>query len=92
MEKCFKCSADTILCEDGVPICVRCSNERDKKDDSPEKDQRIRTVLLQELIETSHLAQSAAVQSETGTPEGAELNSARKAMAHAHNRLNDYLR
>jgi hypothetical protein len=61
MEKCSKCGADTILFEDGVPICVRCSDERHKKDDSPQKDQRIRAVLLQELLETSHLVQSASV-------------------------------
>jgi hypothetical protein len=91
MEKCSKCGADTILFEDGVPICVRCSDDSDKKDDSPEKDQRIRAVLLQELLETSQLVQSASVESDASVPEGGSLNIARKAMAQAHNRLNDYL-
>ena len=73
MPKCYKCGADTILFEDGVPICVRCSDERDKKDNSPEKDQRLRAVLLQELLETSHLAQSASVESDASVPEGGSL-------------------
>ncbi len=31
MPKCFKCGADTILFENGVAICVKCSDEEKKK-------------------------------------------------------------
>ncbi len=91
MPKCFKCGADTILFENGVAICVKCSDEGDKRPDSPEKDQRIRSVLLQDLLETSYLAQSASVESETRAAGRRSLDSAQTAMAHAHSRLNNYL-
>ena len=31
MRKCSLCGADTILLEDGVPICVACANAEDQK-------------------------------------------------------------
>jgi hypothetical protein len=51
MAKCFKCRGDTVLFENGVPIFIKCGDERDDKI-KVEKDQRIRGVLLQDLLET----------------------------------------
>jgi hypothetical protein len=90
MAQCSQCKTETELTElydAGIPVCVTCSNECDEGDDGPEKDQWIRTFLLEDLLETSHLAQSALVAPETS----ASLNMSREALAQAHNRLNDYL-
>jgi hypothetical protein len=93
LAKCFKCGADTTLYDNGVPICVRCSEARDKKNESDTqgRDLRIRTALLQDLLETSHLAGAASAGSEMDASEGGAPSTAQRAMGQAHNRLNDYL-
>ena len=37
MAKCRRCGKETELYEAGIPICVACIDERDKKSDCPKR-------------------------------------------------------
>ncbi len=37
MVKCVDCGADTILYVNGVPVCRKCDQERDQKDQAQQK-------------------------------------------------------
>ena len=63
MEKCIVCAAETELFDNGVPVCIRCSDERASrslKSSSPTPDQTYRDNLLHALTEATALANAAS--------------------------------
>jgi hypothetical protein len=51
MAACVYCRAETELYNGGVPICPKCSEERETKQRVPATDQQIRSTLLQDILE-----------------------------------------
>ena len=50
MAKCVYCGSETELFDGGVPICLKCSEEREAKRKPPAPSQEIRMILHEELI------------------------------------------
>jgi len=107
MAACAHCGAETELYENGVPICLKCADERQPKPKPPNSDQ-IRTALVTRLAQATATVSEAnqefsdAIQkfpSGLPHPDGIQriknasnkLDIARKAMMTAHKRLNDFM-
>ena len=107
MAVCAHCEADTELYNGGVPICLKCADEREANSN---KDHvaGVRGVLARALTDATLRAESANVEFNAATadipssipqPDGVQhihnasraLTAARNEMMRAHNRLNDYL-
>ena len=108
MAQCTYCGTDTLMYGGGVPICTKCSDEREGRRKPPMTEQEIRTTLFQDLLRATACNGEAAREFNEATgqmpsglqhPDGVQriknasnkLSVARKEMATAHNRLNDYL-
>ena len=107
MALCLRCGASTELHDNGVPVCLECSDAGDTNRKPPNSDQ-IRTALVGSMVEATRKVSEANQEfSETlGTfPSGLphadgvqrskntsnKLNLARKETMTAHNRLNDFI-
>jgi len=54
MAQCAYCNSDTAAVEAGkVPICAKCSDERQTKRKPPASEQEIRCVLIQDLVDAT---------------------------------------
>lgn len=106
MAKCVYCGSETELYDGGVPICLKCSEQRGAKHKPPNSDQ-IRAALVGQIARATawvssanHKFSEAMGQSGLPHPDGArlikntsnELAVAREEMLKAHTRLNDYNR
>ena len=62
MAACAYCGAETELYENGVPICLKCSDEREGKAQRkpPGSDQSIRSILLNQIAEATARANKAS--------------------------------
>ena len=62
MADCAYCGSETQLYTSGVPICLKCSNEWEKKarKKSPASGQSIRSVLVDEIAEASARVKNAS--------------------------------
>lgn len=107
MAECARCKAYTQLFENGVPICLKCIEERKPKRKPPNADQ-IRTALVNciaqataRVSEANHKFSEAIGHFPSGLPHpdgvqriknvSNELALARKEMMTAHKRFNDYV-
>ena len=107
MAECARCKAYTQLFENGVPICLKCTEEREPKRKPPNGDQ-IRTALVNciaqataRVSEANHKFSEAIGQFPSGLPHpdgvqriknaSSELALARKEMMIAHKRFNEYV-
>jgi hypothetical protein len=59
MTKCTYCQAATELFDNGVAICLQCSQEREPKPNPRAAEQDIRTTLLEELVEATKRSNGA---------------------------------
>jgi hypothetical protein len=102
MERCAFCEAeDTMLYENGVPICLSCA-------EAPPESRKARIALFRDLHSAVMRSEAATdafaaiasdIPSHTPHPDGIqriqnasrEMTTARKEMLRAHNRLNDFL-
>jgi hypothetical protein len=50
MAECARCKTYTQLFENGVPICLKCTEEREVRRKPPAQSQDIRNILFQELL------------------------------------------
>lgn len=108
MAACAYCGAETELYENGVPICLKCSDEREAKRKPTARATEIRAILHDNLIQATKRTSEALQQFEEAAnqypsalppPDGVQriknasnaLAIARKEMATAYNRLDDYL-
>lgn len=54
MAKCAHCAVeDTELYENGIPVCLKCSDRGEAKRKPPATEQEIRAILLQDMLESS---------------------------------------
>jgi hypothetical protein len=53
MAECVYCKTDTRLYDGGVPICLKCADERDEKRKSPEMEREVRTILMRDLVQAT---------------------------------------
>ena len=101
MAECAYCKTETQLYLNGVPLCLKCSDQpRDKRD--------VKITLLKELAEATKRADEAsdtflAITTEIPNgmphPDGTQnihnashkLTAAREALMRAHTRLNNYV-
>lgn len=105
--QCAHCKAETELFDNGVPICLKCSDTRGIKRKPPNTDQ-IRTALIGRVAEaTARVSEANRKFSETigqfpsglPHPDGVqrirntsnELTLARKELMTAHKRLSDFV-
>ena len=81
MAKCIHCGSETELFDNGVPVCVKCANEREGNSKSRTPERQVRTVLTEQLAEASARARQAAetftavisaIPSATPHPDGAQ--------------------
>ena len=105
MAKCSQCRADTSLSDNGVPICISCSEGPKRKSYLEDSIMRVLTDGLAAAKKRTEKAAflftgvAALVPSRKPDPDGVqrirstshELSAARKEMMRAHTRLNDYL-
>lgn len=107
MAQCSKCNAQTELYDGDVPICVRCSEERENKRKLTAEEREITAVLVQHIVEATtevnaaYDAFNAVVREIPRAPasDGVErihkasehLSIARKQMMTAHKRLNEFV-
>ena len=110
MAACVYCEAETPLCVRHVPVCLKCSGERETKRKPPASTPptEIRSILHEELVRTTKQNTEALREFDevmgqfpSGLPHpdgvqriknaSSKLTVARKEMATAHNRLNDFL-
>jgi len=107
MAECARCKTYTQLFENGVPICLNCTEQRELKRKPPNADQ-IRTTLVGRIAQaTARVSEANRKFSETigqfpsglPHPDGVqriknasnELTVARKEMMTAHKRLTEFL-
>lgn len=108
MAQCAYCSAATELFDNGVPVCLECTEAHTIKRKPSATALEIRTALFQDLLgatarNTEAIREFDEVMGQFPSglphPDGVQriknasnkLSAARKEMATAHNRLNDYL-
>ena len=60
MAECAYCKTHTHLYDGGVPICLKCADERDEKRQSPEMEGRVRAILMRDLFQATARANSAS--------------------------------
>src|SRR5580692_8122604 len=62
MADCAYCGSETQLYMSGVPICLKCSNEREKKASKkpPTSGRSIRSILVDEIAEASACVNNAS--------------------------------
>ena len=62
MAACAYCGAETELCENGVPICLKCSDERESKASRkpPRRGQSIRSLLVDDIAKATARANKAS--------------------------------
>jgi hypothetical protein len=106
MAECAFCQAQTELHDNGVPICLDCSNA-DPKRKPLATDQQIRTTLLQDILELTARIEEATrefkavidqVPSGLPHPDGVQriknasnkLSTARSELMKAHRRLDGH--
>src|SRR5437868_13945616 len=54
MAKCLYCGSETGLCNGGVPICLKCSDERANKPKKPPAiSKSIQTILIDEIVQAT---------------------------------------
>ena len=54
MTKCAHCKLeDTELYENGIPLCLKCSDKREAKTEPLATEQEIRVILLQDMLEAA---------------------------------------
>jgi hypothetical protein len=58
--QCAYCKTETFLYDGGVPICLACADEREVKRKPPDIERHIRTILIQDLTETTARAHAAS--------------------------------
>jgi hypothetical protein len=58
--QCAYCKTETFLYDGGVPICLECADEREVKRKPPEIERHVRTILIQDLTETTARAYAAS--------------------------------
>jgi len=107
MAVCSRCGANTELHANGVPVCLKCSDEGHTRRKRPNSDQ-LRTSLVTSVVQATRKVSEASQQfSETlgkfpsglPHPDGVQriknasnkLSLARNEMMTAHNRLNDFI-
>ena len=107
MAPCACCGAETELYENGVPICLRCSDERQAKRKPPATEQQVRSTLLQDVLELTARVEeatrqfNAAMQIPSGLPHpdgvqriknaSSKLSIARNELMKAHTRLEEHI-
>jgi hypothetical protein len=106
MAECAFCEAQTELHDNGVPICLNCSDEGRKRK-PPATDQQIRSTLLQDILELTARINAATTEFESSIgqipsglphPDGVQqiknasnkLSTARKELMKAHSRLDEH--
>ena len=62
MAACAYCGAETELYENGVPICLKCSDAREAKRKPPATEQQVRSTLLQDVLELTARVEEATRQ------------------------------
>ena len=60
MAQCAYCKTETFLYHGGVPICLECADEREAKRKPHEIERHVRTILIQDLTETTERAHAAS--------------------------------
>ena len=61
MAQCAYCTAETEMYDGGdVPICIECSDERNVRRKLPAIEDRVRTTLIQDVIEATALKNQAS--------------------------------
>jgi hypothetical protein len=61
MAHCAYCTAETEMYDGGdVPICVECSDERNLKPKPPATEDRVRSTLIQDVVEATALKNEAS--------------------------------
>ena len=61
MAKCGYCGSETELCNGGLPICLKCSDERENKPKKPPAiSKSIQTILVDEIVEATARANRAS--------------------------------
>ncbi|SRR5712691_1243728 len=60
MAECAYCKTHTHLYDGGVPICLKCADERDEKRKSPEMEREVRTILMRDLLQATARANAAS--------------------------------
>lgn len=61
MAKCVYCGSETELFTGGVPVCVKCSEEREAKSKQPATETQILNVLIDKAVEaTAHRNEAVA--------------------------------
>lgn len=107
MAACSRCGVETELYDNGLPVCVKCSDLWETKRKPPTSDQLRRTLVDRIAEATARVSETNRKFSETmdrfpsGLPHpdgvkriqnaSTELNIARKEMMTAHKRLIEYL-
>ena len=61
MERCALCKEeDTALYEDGVPVCLKCANERENKaSQKPSSAQSVQNILVEQIVEATNRVNKA---------------------------------
>ena len=107
MAECRYCRAETQLYESGVPICLKCSEEREAKRKPPATEQQVRSTLLQDVFELTARVEEATrlfkdvmqIPNLLPHPDGVQriknasskLSIARNELMKAHTRLEEHL-
>jgi hypothetical protein len=98
MAECIYCGSETELFDNSAPICIQRSQEQEAKRKPPASQQGIRAALLQDLLGATARCSDATRRFgdvmgrfPSGLPHPDGVRIARKEMATAHNRLNDFL-
>jgi hypothetical protein len=53
MGRCIYCAAATEMYQNQIPICTKCSEEREERGTRPAREQQIRTILVNSLVEAT---------------------------------------
>jgi hypothetical protein len=60
MAQCARCKAETQLYDGGVPICLKCADERDVKRKPLELEREVRTTVMRDLLQATARANAAS--------------------------------
>ena len=60
MAQCASCKTETELYDNGMPVCVKCSNERNVKRKPPATEDQVRSTLIQDIVEATALKNEAS--------------------------------
>jgi hypothetical protein len=60
MAQCACCKTETELYDNGMPVCVKCSNERNVKHKPPATEDQVRSTLIQDIVEATALKNEAS--------------------------------